>query len=78
MDYEKLLAKIWLCHAKGMELVKYETQSCTSLKQRTVQHGQVGNSAPMCFYLKIFYREFNILYVYIYHNLISVNLSASE
>ena len=28
-----------------MELVKYETQSCTSLKHKTVHRGHVGNPA---------------------------------
>ena len=53
-------------HAKGMELVKYETLCCTSLKQTTVQREHVRNPAPTCFYHKIFYLEFNISYVYIY------------
>ena len=78
INYKKLLAKNWLCHAKGLKLVRYETHGCTSLKQRTVQCGHVGNSAPTvhAFYHKTFYPEFNIWYIYTFHNLISVNLSA--
>ena len=45
----KMNRENWACHTKGMELVKYETQSCTSLKQRTVQCRHVGNPAHTCF-----------------------------
>ena len=52
-----------------MELVKYRTRNCTSLKQRTVQCGHMRLHL-YTFYCKTFYN------IYIYCNLVSINFSS--
>ena len=57
-----------------MELARYKTRNCTSLKRRTVQGRHIGNSGHTCsFTVRFFNCEFNISYIYIYRNLISIN-----